>query len=214
MTYILNQQQSIANQLLHDLRERDIQRDPMRFRTNMERLGSILAYEISKSLAYQETTVETPLGMATIPVLKEQPVLITVLRAGIPFFLGFQQLFDRAECGFIGAFREEGDHQITIQLNYLATPSIDGRVVIIIDPMLATGKSFVKAVDALKRNGIPAHIHIAALVAAPEGVAYIQKHLDVPFSIWTCALDQGLNEYAYIVPGLGDAGDLCYGTKL
>jgi uracil phosphoribosyltransferase len=214
MTYILNQQPSIANQLLYELRDKEIQGDPMRFRTNMERLGSILAYEVSKSLAYQEKVVETPLGSTTIPVVQEQPVLITVLRAGIPFFQGFQQLFNRAECGFIGAFREEGDHQIRIQLDYLATPSVDNRVVIIIDPMLATGKSFVKAVDALQRNGRPAYIHIAALVAAPEGIAYIQKHLDLPHSIWTCALDQGLNDDAYIVPGLGDAGDLCYGTKL
>jgi uracil phosphoribosyltransferase len=214
MTFILNQHHSIANHMLRELRDRAMQRDPMRFRHNVERLGSILAYEISKSLSYHEEVVETPLGQTSVFVINQQPLLITVLRAGLPFFHGFQYVFDQADSGFIGAWREEGSGDIRINLNYVATPSVEGREVIIIDPMLATGKSFLKSLMALEKHGKPSFIHVAALVAAPEGIRHIEDNIKHPFKIWTCALDEGLNEHAYIVPGLGDAGDLCYGEKL
>ncbi len=214
MTFILNQHHSIANHMLRELRDRAMQRDPMRFRHNVERLGSILAYEISKSLSYHEEVVETPLGQTSVFVINQQPLLITVLRAGLPFFHGFQYVFDQADSGFIGAWREEGSGDIRINLNYVATPSVEGREVIIIDPMLATGKSFLKSLMALEKYGKPSFIHVAALVAAPEGIRHVEDNIKHPFKIWTCALDEGLNEHAYIVPGLGDAGDLCYGEKL
>jgi uracil phosphoribosyltransferase len=214
MTFVLNQNPSIANHMLRELRDKDIQRDSMRFRNNIEKLGSIMAYEISKVFQYHPETISTPLGSSVISVLNQQPVLITVLRAGLPYFQGFQKFFDQAECGFIGAFRNEGNDEITISLNYLATPSLQNREVILIDPMLATGKSFVKSFNALVKYGKPAHVHIASLVAVPDGIQFIKQNLNVPHTVWTWALDEGLNEQSYIVPGLGDAGDLCYGTKL
>ncbi len=214
MTFILNQENSIANAMLQELRDKTIQQNQPRFRRNVEKLGSIMAYEISKKLSYKPITVETPLGKSIVNVLENQPVLITVLRAGLPYFQGFSDVFDQAESGFIGAFRKEGEKEVSINLSYMAVPSLEGKDVILIDPMLATGKSFVKSIAELKRYGIPAHIYIAALVAAPEGIAHISESVSIPHSIWTCALDEKLNEHAYIVPGLGDAGDLCFGEKI
>lgn len=214
MIFILNQVDSIANQMLMELRDKSIQQDRMRFRKNVERLGSILAYELSKKLNYENKPVETPLGVSSIKIMKEQPVLITVLRAGIPFFLGFQDFFDQAECGFVGAYRKEESADVDINLEYLATPGLEGKQLILVDPMLATGKSFMASIQALMKHGTPAHVHVTALVAAPEGVAFLTENLKLPFTIWTCALDEKLNEHAYIVPGLGDAGDLSYGVKL
>lgn len=214
MTFILNKTSSIANHMLQELRDKRIQQDRSRFRKNVERLGSILAFEISKKLSYHEEIVETPLGESKIQLLNQQPVLLTVLRAGLPFFQGFLDVFDHADSGFIGAFRKEGKKEITISLNYVATPSLEGRDVILIDPMLATGKSFEKSVDALMAYGKPSHVYVAALVSAPEGISYLTEKLTSPHSIWTCALDEKLNEHSYIIPGLGDAGDLCYGDKI
>jgi uracil phosphoribosyltransferase len=214
MLTILNQQATLANQFLVDLRDKTIQQNREQFRFNMARLGSLMAYEISKRLDYIEKTVNTPLGTSSVKVLKEQPVLITVLRAGLPYFDGFKDFFNQSDCGFIGAYRKEGEKEITINLDYIAAPDLKGRTVILIDPMLATGKSFVKTVSALIKNGRPAHLHIAALVAAPEGVEYVRQNLTLPSSIWTWALDEKLNTHAYIVPGLGDAGDLCFGEKI
>ncbi|MBX2965346.1 MAG: uracil phosphoribosyltransferase [Cyclobacteriaceae bacterium] len=214
MTFILNEVDSIANNMLKELRDKSIQQDRMRFRQNVERLGSILAYEVSKKLSYHEEQVETPLGFSAINVLRHQPVLITVLRAGLPFFQGFQYFFDQADNGFIGAYRKESETNIAINLEYLAAPDLAGKHLILIDPMLATGKSVVKSVEALLTHGTPAYVHIAALVAAPEGIEYIKSKLHLPYSVYTCALDEKLNTQSYIVPGLGDAGDLCYGEKL
>lgn len=213
MTFILNQTNSIANAMLLELRDKDIQQHQGRFRKNVEKLGTLMAYEISKNLSYKPVTVETPLGKSSIQVLREQPVLITVLRAGLPYFQGFLEVFDQAESGFIGAFRKEGEKEIAINLSYMAIPSLEGRDVLLIDPMLATGKSFVRSVEEMMRFGRPAHLYIAALVSAPEGIAYLTNNISVPHSIWTCALDEKLNEHSYIVPGLGDAGDLCFGEK-
>ncbi|QOI98799.1 MAG: uracil phosphoribosyltransferase [Flammeovirgaceae bacterium] len=211
---ILNQYATLANQFLFELRHKSIQQNRERFRMNLERLGELMAYEVSKKLKYEERLVDTPLGTSKIEILSEQPVLITVLRAGLPYFEGFKNFFNQADCGFIGAYRKEDEREIAINLDYLAAPQLKGRTVILIDPMLATGKSFVKSVNALLKHGTPAHVHVAALVAAPEGVEYIKQHLKLPFTIWTWALDEKLNEHAYIVPGLGDAGDLCYGEKI
>ena len=214
MIFNLSAQNSIANQFLSELRDKNVQSDRLRFRGNMKRLGQIMAYEISKKLAFREKVIETPLGESSVNVPASLPVLLTVMRAGIPYFDGFLDFYNTSECGFVGAYREEGSEEIVIHLEYVATPDVDGKDVIIIDPMLATGKSFVRAVNAILKRGLPAHVHIAALVAAPEGIEYVRQNLNLPFSIYACAVDENLNHQYYIVPGLGDAGDLSYGVKL
>jgi len=180
----------------------------------MERLGEIMAYEISKRLQYKKTVVETPLGKKETSELVHQPILITVLRAGLPYFQGFSNFFDRADSGFIGAYRKEEGYDIKINLEYITTPVLEGREVILIDPILATGKSFVKAVNAIKRNGNPSHIYMAAVIAAPEGIKFINDAMNENYSVFTCAVDERLDEQFYIVPGLGDAGDLSFGEKV
>lgn len=212
--FVLNSVNSIANEFLAELRDKEIQQDRFRFRTNLERLGEIIAYEISKKLVYQEIIIETPLAPHPINVIKQKPVIITVLRAGLPYFQGFVNYFDQSDCGFIGAYRKEGGNEITINLEYLATPSLEGREVILVDPMLATGNSFVRSIHALLTKGTPLHWHLAALVAAPEGIKHLAESLKVPYTLWTAAVDEKLNHQFYIVPGLGDAGDLSYGEKI
>jgi len=214
MITVLNRQDSVANQYLLELRDKNIQQNRARFRKNVERLGELMAYEISKKFDYASTQVTTPLGVSTIHVPKNNPVLITVLRAGLPYFIGFQNIFGEADCGFIGAYRKESEANLTIALDYLATPSLEDRTVILVDPMLATGQSVIKAVNALVKHGKPKHVHVAALVAAPEGVALLNQNLAISHEVWTWALDEKLNEQHYIVPGLGDAGDLSFGEKL
>lgn len=213
MIFILNHQNSIANQFLVELRDSGIQKDRMRFRKNMERLGEILAYEVSKELKYTTSSTTTPLGSVRSNVFTEQPVLITILRAGLPFFQGFINFFDQADCGFVGAFRQEGE-KLTIKLDYVATTRVDQKTVILIDPMLATGRSLLDSLQAILKNGTPQYVHIVSLVSAPEGIAYLQQNCPIPFSLWTCAVDEKLNHQFYIVPGLGDAGDLSYGIKI
>lgn len=214
MMYNLSEKNSIANRYLIELRDRQLQQDRARFRLNMERLGRIMAVEISKKMSYTIRETETPLGTSRIDDLEHLPVLITVLRAGLPYFQGFLDVFDQADTGFIGAYREEDSKQIKINLDYLATPQLSGRALVLIDPMLATGRSFIKAVDALSARGTPQHIYMAALVSAPEGIEYIERNMTIPFSIWTFAVDEKLNHQFYIVPGLGDAGDLSFGVKV
>ena len=208
----LSDTNSIANQFMYELRDQHIQRDRMRFRKNIERLGEIMAFEVSKKLAYKDDTVTGPLGSADVQTLKAQPVLLTILRAGLTFHQGFLNFFDQADCGFVGAYRKE-EGEIDIQVDYLAAPSLEGRDAILVDPMLATGKSLVKALSVLLSKGMPAHLHIVGLVSAPEGLAYLEEHVQIPHSIWVCAVDDTLNSNFYIVPGLGDAGDLSYGEK-
>jgi uracil phosphoribosyltransferase len=212
----LGGQRSIANVFLRELRDKTVQRDRARFRRNMERLGEIMAYEVSKKLAYTETAVETVLGTAPMMLPAEQPVLVTVLRAGLPYFQGFLNYFDRSDCGFIGAYREEGKSEVSIKLDYQTAPVLKGRALILIDPMLATGKSLVRAIQSLTDfyGEIPDHIHLASLIATPEGIRYIQEHVPLPHTIWTFSIDEKLDEKFYIVPGLGDAGDLSYGNKV
>lgn len=215
MLFNLSEQNSIANHFVAELRDIKLQKDRLRFRKNIERLGQIMAYEISKKLAYKEMTVETPLGTSKTSLIEKGPVLISVMRAALPYFQGFLDFFDACDCGFIGAYRNEDGHdEVTVNLDYLAAPSIDNREVIIIDPMLATGHSFVRSVDALFKHGKPSHLHIASLVSVPEGISYVTANLKYKHSIWTCAVDERLNEQFYIVPGLGDAGDLCFGGKM
>lgn len=208
----LSNTNSVGNQFMHELRDREIQKDRMRFRKNLERLGEIMAYEVSKVLDYKKESVTTSLGSASINTLKSQPVLITILRAGLPYHQGFLNFFDRADNGFVGAYRKE-EGEISVQLDYVACPSLEGRDVILIDPMLATGRSLVKALSALLTKGTPRHLHIASVVSAPAGLNYIKENINLPYSVWVCAEDETLNSNFYIVPGLGDAGDLSYGEK-
>jgi uracil phosphoribosyltransferase len=217
MHYNLSDIDTIANQFLLSMRDVKTQTDRAIFRSNMQKLGSIMAYEISKKLSYGAASVETPLGTAFANIPVQFPVLITILRAGLPFFNGFQEFFHQSDAGFIGAYRQEDTGNITIKLDYAATPVTAGRVVIVIDPMLATGRSVVDAVNLICGKGRPAHIHLACMVAAPEGLNYASENLKrtgVPVTIWSWAVDDRLDERFYIVPGLGDAGDLSFGNRI
>jgi uracil phosphoribosyltransferase len=214
--FVLDQTPTAANHFIAELRDVHVQRDRMRFRKNLERLGTILAYEISKALPYEASHTQTPLGTAPTQLLQAQPVLITIMRAGLPFYQGFLHVFDQAENAFIGAFRSApgADNSFHIEMGYLASPSLAGKQVILIDPMLATGKSLVKAYrELVDTHGAPAHTHVAAAIASAPGVAYLQEHIE-GLTVWVGALDAELNSHSYIVPGLGDAGDLSFGEKL
>jgi uracil phosphoribosyltransferase len=213
MLVVLGEQNSIANQFLLELRDQRWQQDRQKFRGNLTRLGEIMAYEVSKKLPFVERVVQTHLGKSPMRVIEPQPILVTILRAGIPYLTGFQNFFDRADCGFVGAYRKEGSQTIQIQLDYLATPTLEGKEVILIDPMLATGRSVTHALGELEKRGKPSHVYVASVIAAPEGIRYIQENVKLPLSIWTFAVDEKLNAQFYIVPGLGDAGDLSFGEK-
>lgn len=213
--FILNQHLSIANQFLAEVRDVSVQKDRLRFRRNLERLGEVMAYEISKEMDYQKVAIQTPLQATVAELPVKQPIVIPILRAAMPFFQGILNYYDQADCGFVGAYRkEEGEGEIEIDFGYMAAPDIDNKEVILVDPMLATGKSFIKSINNLLKYGMPSKIHIVAVIASPEGVAYIQENLTVPYKFWLCSLDEGLNDKYYIIPGLGDAGDLAYGSKL
>ncbi|HSF55015.1 MAG TPA: uracil phosphoribosyltransferase [Algoriphagus sp.] len=212
--FVLEENDSIGNQFIAELRDVSIQGDRLRFRKNLERIGEILAYEISKSLSYQVREIQTPLAKTTVKVPSIDPVIFAVLRASLPFYNGFLNFFDKAESGFIGAFREEGEGVIEINLGYHASPNIHGKTLILADPMLATGKSFFRSIETILTHGTPEIIHIAAVIASPEGIKYLQERIKVPFKLWIGAVDQSLNSQSYIVPGLGDAGDLAFGEKL
>lgn len=214
MHITLNKTNSVANHFLRELRDKDLQPDRMRFRKNLERLGEIMAYEISKTLNYQQHRVLTPLGSTSISLIDFQPVLMTVMRAGLPFFQGFLNFFDQADCGFIGAYRQEGQDHVTIKLEYVATAELNNKTLILIDPMLATGRSVMDSLKAVLKLGTPREVHLASLIATPEGLAFLKENLSVPFHSWTWAMDEKLDENYFIVPGLGDAGDLSYGVKI
>ncbi|SDM87852.1 uracil phosphoribosyltransferase [Siphonobacter aquaeclarae] len=213
--FVLAEQSSVGNHFIAELRDVQIQQDPLRFRRNLERLGEILAYEISKTLVFSKTSVNTPLGTSETFLLAQQPVLAVILRASLPFHQGFLNFFDRAENAFIGAYRGphvEGE-DFTVELEYLSSPDLTGKTLILIDPMLATGKSLEQSYRSLLRYGIPARTHIAAAIAAPEGIRYLQSKMP-ECRMWIGAVDDHLNHNYYIVPGLGDAGDLAFGPKL
>jgi len=204
---------SIANHFLAELRDVDVQKDSLRFRRNLQRLGEIIATRISAQLSYTPQVVKTPLGEAASQLLRDFPVLATVLRAGLPFHQGFLNYFDQSPSAFAAAYRIEGTAQVQVQLDYLTAPRLDERVLILADPMLASGKSLVQTYRAMLRFGTPRQVHIAAVIASPEGVAYVMREIPEA-SLWLAAIDEKLNEQAYIVPGLGDAGDLAFGSKI
>jgi uracil phosphoribosyltransferase len=213
---ILGNNHSILDQYLSEIRDEKIQKDPLRFRENMYRIGEIFAYEISKHLEFEITEVTTPLGIAKVPKLKGQPVLATILRAGLSVHNGLLKIFDRGENCFISAYRkytEEGDFEI--EFEYMASPSLDDKVVILSDPMLASGKSMEIAYHALFSKGSPSHVHLVSIISSLQGVNYlIDKIRAENVTLWLGAIDEGLSPHSYIVPGLGDAGDLAYGEKV
>ena len=215
MVYILNEQNSIINQFIAEIRDEEIQKDRMRFRRNIERIGEIAAYELSKTLEWINKEVTTPLGVAVVPVLKEQPVLATILRAGLPLHQGLLNYFDHADNAFISAYRKHHkDGSFDIHLEYVSSPEMDNRILILSDPMLATGQSIVKTIKALFEKGKPSHIHIVAAIASTEGIEHVKRHLPDDVTLWVGAVDEELTAQAYIVPGLGDAGDLSFGIKV
>ena len=214
MVHILSTPNSIINQFIAEIRDVEIQKDRMRFRRNIERIGEIAAYEISKTLSWTKKEVITPLGIAMVPVMIEQPILATILRAGLSMHQGMLNYFDHADNAFISAYRRHHkDGSFDIHLEYLSSPSIANRILIISDPMLATGQSMVQTIKALYEKGKPKHIHIVAAIASTQGVEYIKSHLTEDITLWAGAVDEELTAQAYIVPGLGDAGDLAFGNK-
>jgi uracil phosphoribosyltransferase len=211
----LNARQSLFSQLLAEIRDVEIQKDSMRFRRNLERAGEIIAYEISKVLEYESRAVTTPLGVSDCRVLKEQPVLANILRAGLPLHQGLLNYFDRAENTFISAYRrhEDGEDSFEVEIEYLSSPSVNGKTVILCDPMLATGSSMVLAYKALLKRGVPRRIHVVVVIASTEGLEFAQRNMPADTTFWVGAVDEELTPRKYIVPGLGDAGDLAYGAK-
>ena len=207
---------SLLGQFMSEIRDKQFQLDRMRFRTNVQRLGQIMAYEISKRLQYNTVSVETPLGVKQCNVLGDNVVLASILRAGLPFHEGFLSYFDKAENAFVSAYRKYIDDtdDFDVHIEYIASPRIDGKTLVLVDPMLATGSSMELAYQALLTKGQPAHVHVASVVATPKAIETVRKHLpEDKTTLWTCDIDDELNEHSYIVPGLGDCGDLLYGEK-
>lgn len=211
---VLNQTNSIANSYLADLRNVAVQHDRLRFRTNLERLGMLMAYEVSKTLDFESKTISTPLKSTSVQMPNDGIVLISILRASLPFMDGFLKVFDKADVGFIGAWRKEEGDSIEVSLDYAAAPDLNGKTMILIDPMLATGKSLIVTLNQILKNGIPKKIHICSAISSPEGISYVRENIKMDYQMWTWAVDEKLNEQSYIVPGLGDAGDLSFGSKL
>lgn len=217
MVTILNKQNTILNKFLAEMRDRSIQRDSLRFRRNMERVAEIMAYEISKRLNYKTRMVETPLGIAAVEEISDKIVIATILRAGLPFHQGFLNYFDDADNGFVSAYRKSRpDGSFVVDVEYVSTSSLKGKTLILVDPMLATGTSLMLVYDALvRRAGEPEHTHFAAAFASEQGVDYVLKHTSPEkCTLWCAAVDEELTSKSYIVPGIGDAGDLAYGVKL
>ena len=215
----LSEQPSLLNQYLKELRSVDTQKDSMRFRRNIERIGEIMAVEISKQLSYVIEDVQTPLAMAKVAVPHDQIVLGTLLRAGLPMHQGFLNMFDRAENAFISAYRKEticrrGETHIDIVSEYLAAPCTEGKTLLLVDPMLATGLSMEVGYKALLSHGTPKSVHLACVFATPQAIAHLEATMPEDATLWCAVIDPMLNEKKYIVPGLGDAGDLCFGEKL
>lgn len=212
-----SEQNTIINQYMAELRDKSIQKNRLLFRHNIERIGELMAYEASKTLEYKPKTVTTPFGPIDIPLPKEDIVLATVLRAGLPFHQGFLNIFDKADNAYVSAYRMyiNREHtEVGINAEYIATPSVKGKTLFVVDPMLATGGSLQAAIDALLMNGKPKKIHVCCVIATPEGVEAVKSALPEDATIWCAAIDEGLNAQKYIVPGFGDCGDLCFGEKL
>jgi uracil phosphoribosyltransferase len=213
-----SEQNSIINQYMAEMRDVEYQKNRLLFRNNIERIGEFEAFEISKTLNYKEKEITTPLGISKVSVPTDKVVLATIFRAGLPFHNGFLNIFDKAGNAFVSAYREykdEAHHEVGIHVEYLATPSIDEKTLIIADPMLATGGSMELGYKAFLTKGTPKKIHVCCVIATPEGIEHIKKTFpEDKTTIWCAAIDPGMNEHKYIVPGLGDAGDLCYGDKI
>lgn len=213
-----SEQNSVINQYLAEIRDREYQQNRLLFRNNIQRVGEMMAYEMSKTLSYKVQTVHTPLADTQVSMPQDDIVVATIFRAGLPFHQGFLNVFDHAGNAFVSAYRKytnEEHTEVGIHIEYLATPDLTGKTLIIADPMLATGGSMELGYEALVSKGKPKHVHVACVIATPEGVDYIKTHLpDENTTIWCAAIDPGMNEHKYIVPGFGDAGDLCYGEKL
>ena len=212
----LGLENSLLNQFIGELRDINIQHDSMRFRRNLERIGEIFAYEISKTFTYNSKDITTSLGIANMRLMEQQPVLATILRAGLPVHQGLLNYFDHAENAFIAAYRKHHkDNSFEIQLHYMTAPNLEDRILILSDPMLASGKSMLLAFEELLNNGTPSHTHFISIIASSQGVEYLQKNLRTKnCTIWVGAIDEELTAQSYIVPGLGDAGDLAFGIKL
>ena len=218
MTIIdFSQQNSIINQYMAELRDKSYQKNRLLFRTNVQRVGEMIAYEISKTLDYKPKNVITPLGALDIPLPKDDLLIATVLRAGLPFHEGFLHVFDKAANGFVSAYRMYTNREHTevgIHTEYMASPSCKGKTLIIVDPMLATGGSMAASFEALVKTGSPRKVHIACVIATPEGLDVLRDTLPEDATVWCAAIDPGMNANKYIVPGFGDCGDLCFGEKL
>ncbi|MCL5127272.1 uracil phosphoribosyltransferase [Algibacter sp. L4_22] len=212
----LSEQNSVLNTFLAEMRDIEIQKDSMRFRRNIERIGEILGYEMSKNFNFKASTIKTPLGDCVINELDNNIVLCSILRAGVPLHNGLLNYFDTAENAFISAYRhhkhEPGSFEIIVE--YLACPDLENKTLILADPMLATGQSMLATFEALKPFGTPKEVHLACIIGAQEGVGFIEKHFDKNTNLWIAAIDKKLNDKGYIIPGLGDAGDLAFGQKL
>lgn len=206
---------SLVNQYMAELRDENIQKDMLRFRKNLERIGQIMAYEISKTMSYRTVDVQTPLAMAEGKILDPQPVLATIFRAGVPFHQGFLSYFDHAENAFVSAYRKYKEKEnFDVCIEYLASPSIQDKTLILADPMLATGASMELSYRALLTKGEPREIHVASVIASQAAVDYVAAHFPADkTTLWVAAIDPEINSHSYIIPGLGDAGDLAYGTK-
>ncbi|MDP4187765.1 MAG: uracil phosphoribosyltransferase [Bacteroidota bacterium] len=215
MTNILGEQNSIFNEYIAELRDTTIQQDKMRFRKNLERMGEIFAYEISKNFNYSKKSIETPLGVAEVPVLSDKLVVASIMRAGLPMHQGLLNIFDKAENGFVASYRKYSkDNTFTVKIEYTSCPRLDGKILILADPMLASGISIELAVKALLEKGDPVHIHIASVIASKEGVNYLCKRLPLKkVTLWLGAVDDELTVSSLIVPGMGDAGNLAFGEK-
>lgn len=214
MVVNLSEQYSLLSNWISELRDVEIQGDRMRFRRNLERIGEVAAYEISKQLPYDEKEIQTPLGTANCKLLRDQPVVATILRAGLPLHQGILNYFDKADNAFISAYRKhQRDGSFEISLDYVSCPELEGRVVIVSDPMLASGASMVKTIQFLREEGHPSEIHIVAAIACTVGIEYVLRS-EPQCKVWCGAIDDELTAKGYIVPGLGDAGDLAFGTKV
>lgn len=213
--YNLGGKGTLLDQFISEIRDYQIQQDRMRFRKNLERVGEIMAYEISKTLPFSDEDITTPLGIATVPTLKEQPIIATVLRAGVPFHQGFLNYFDHADSAFVAGYRKyDKSGEFEIKIDYISSPPLEKKILLINDPMLATGGSIELAFKGLLNYGMPKHVHIASIIASKDGLDYIERMLpESIISVWVGAIDDELTVKSYIVPGLGDAGDLAYGKK-
>lgn len=215
MVIDLSKNNSLLNHWVSELRDVHVQKDRMRFRRNIERIGEVAAYELSKTLQFSTIDIQTPLGTSATRLLVEQPVLATILRAGLPLHQGMLNYFDKADNAFISAYRKHHpDGSFEISLEYLSCPDLNNRILILCDPMLATGASLVETIQAIQKTQTPAQIHIVVTIASQKGIEHVEKELGADIPIWCAAIDPILNDKSYIVPGLGDAGDLAFGTKM